>query len=254
MKSKQITKRLPVALVATLGLTLANANAAFIIGDILNVDLSLNTTNWTADSNDYSAGPSGQGDMWNAIGKDVTAKNLVEANNTAAVNSFSTAITFTQTNNKGQADNQYYHGGGVASGTSSTNNLMNDYHYVVSATAGQYATYAFNNLDAGTYELYAYQGGTLYSAPKNNTFTVNGVTKTLAQTSPHSTTVNPSDQGGTWDVWSVTLASAGSISIQVGNGNANEVYVHGFQLAAIPEPSAALLGGLGFLALLRRRR
>lgn len=41
----------------------------------------------------------------------------------------------------------------------------------------------------------------------------------------------------------------------VGSGSTNRPMVNGFQIASIPEPSsAALLGGLGGLALLRRRR
>lgn len=52
------------------------------------------------------------------------------------------------------------------------------------------------------------------------------------------------------------LVVGDTVYITIGNnGNdVNDASIIDFQLVSIPEPSAALLGGLGFLALLRRRR
>jgi MYXO-CTERM domain-containing protein len=47
-----------------------------------------------------------------------------------------------------------------------------------------------------------------------------------------------------------------TVYVTIGN-NGNDSFdasVIDFQLVSVPEPSAALLGGLGMLALLRRRR
>jgi hypothetical protein len=38
------------------------------------------------------------------------------------------------------------------------------------------------------------------------------------------------------------------------NPSSQQVKIDNFSLTAVPEPSATLLGGLGILALLRRRR
>ena len=50
--------------------------------------------------------------------------------------------------------------------------------------------------------------------------------------------------------------TSGNLTISFsGTGNTTELFhINALQLTAIPEPSAALLGGLGLLALLRRRR
>ena len=50
---------------------------------------------------------------------------------------------------------------------------------------------------------------------------------------------------------------SGNITLNFGISQAfaNDFAINGFQLVQqVPEPSAALLGGLGLLALLRRRR
>jgi hypothetical protein len=49
------------------------------------------------------------------------------------------------------------------------------------------------------------------------------------------------------------LTPDGSGNLAFSMGGRNSAF-NGFQLVQVPEPSAALLGGLGVLALLRRRR
>jgi hypothetical protein len=57
---------------------------------------------------------------------------------------------------------------------------------------------------------------------------------------------------------SIVADGSGNISIVAdaldAGAASTRLHVNGLQIAAIPEPSAALLGGLGVLALLRRRR
>jgi hypothetical protein len=58
-----------------------------------------------------------------------------------------------------------------------------------------------------------------------------------------------------WYFSSVNSGGSGVLTIlSAGTEAGSHNTITGFQLQAIPEPSTALLGGLGMLALLRRRR
>ena len=58
-----------------------------------------------------------------------------------------------------------------------------------------------------------------------------------------------------WYFSSVNSGGSGVLTIlSAGTAPGSHNTITGFQLQAIPEPSAALLGGLGMIALLRRRR
>lgn len=85
---------------------------------------------------------------------------------------------------------------------------------------------------------------------KNIDFTTNGGTVSI-------TTSNTSNNNAAFSISNLTSDGTGAATIVMdhtgGSGGAVS-FVNGFQLTAIPEPSAALLGGLGLLALLRRRR
>lgn len=61
-------------------------------------------------------------------------------------------------------------------------------------------------------------------------------------------------QTGPFDLVDFTSTETGTATIAMHSVAGGVSFVNGFQLTAIPEPSAALLGGLGLLALLRRRR
>jgi hypothetical protein len=84
---------------------------------------------------------------------------------------------------------------------------------------------------------------------RNNTsLSITGTTPTNANTMIDVSSLGIMVQGGTSDLDLATVfMSSNSASTQ-------NFRVSGFQLDAIPEPNAALLGGLGLLALLRRQR
>lgn len=63
---------------------------------------------------------------------------------------------------------------------------------------------------------------------------------------------NPSESSWT-EYFNQTSLSGGMTHVGFAN-TANNVAVQSFEVVNIPEPSAALLGGIGMLALLRRRR
>ena len=51
-----------------------------------------------------------------------------------------------------------------------------------------------------------------------------------------------------------TSSGTGFLTFALTSDTSNVPVINGFSIDAIPEPSAALLGGIGLLALLRRRR
>jgi hypothetical protein len=106
-------------------------------------------------------------------------------------------------------------------------------------------------LDGGLYTLYLYGAGD--NANQRTTFTVGGVSQsTTGVTGPHDLT-----EGVDFVVFENVLASGGFIGINYTlAGGASEGHFNGFQLMEIvPEPSSALLVGLGgLLAACRRRR
>lgn len=61
-------------------------------------------------------------------------------------------------------------------------------------------------------------------------------------------------QTGPFELVNFTSTETGTATIAMHSVAGGVSFVNGFQLTAIPEPSTALLGGLGLLALLRRRR
>jgi hypothetical protein len=123
--------------------------------------------------------------------------------------------------------------------------LMSDYLYLYNAQST--ATINISGLDASTTAWTL----VLYGANGENsgsTFTYNAVSKTTTDTGTIGLNLVENDEYVTF-----TGTGNGPISItwdKVGTfSNFN-----GFQLQQVPEPSAALLGGLSLLALLRRRR
>jgi hypothetical protein len=122
-----------------------------------------------------------------------------------------------------------------------------------------------NNLPAGAYDLIIYSDwfwGTTVAYPVTQTLGT-GLSGTAYVNTPELQIpgglvqdTDLADNGGITGNWmriSGLTPTGGKLGFRLGDG-VNGPY-NGFQLVQqVPEPSAALLGGLGLLALLRRRR
>ena len=125
--------------------------------------------------------------------------------------------------------------------------------------AGNSASFTITGLDPGSvYDLWIATAHVGQDA--TGTWSTTNANSTGASL-PFDNTANNSN-GSTWVLGStyelfqsVAPTAGGSITMTVQSGTGQRVGFQGFQLATVvPEPSSALLGGLGLLGLLRRRR
>jgi hypothetical protein len=93
---------------------------------------------------------------------------------------------------------------------------------------------------------------TSHADTRRSNFTINGVTAFSQQ--PSAATFNGDFTGFVASV-AVAPGNAGFSATYTSNaGNPNRVSLAGITITSVPEPTTALLGGLGLLGLLRRRR
>jgi hypothetical protein len=100
------------------------------------------------------------------------------------------------------------------------------------------------------YKLYLFGAGA--GNNQNTTFTVGGINKTTSA----SIIGTAADAGHfvTYDLTTPSDLTGYTLPISFTGGSGSYGALNGLALVQVPEPSAALLGGLGMLALLRRRR
>jgi hypothetical protein len=116
-----------------------------------------------------------------------------------------------------------------------------------------YANYniiIYFSADAAGREGQVSNGATTYYFSSLGAPSIAGANATLTQT---NSTSNSDYAGANYAVFTGLSGASQTLTVQM-RDNDEWGGIAGFQVVAVPEPSAALLGGLGLLALLRRRR
>ena len=223
----------------------ALSQAALTLGDIISVNFASSETN----GNDYGTTTSGAavagfgGDVWNNItGTGVASISSVALNKTTG-----SASTVGLTINAGT------YNGSNSAGTTLDVFKGNIYisNHPLYGTSPNSGIITLTGLGAGQLvDLYLYAGaghtageGAIFNFGSSKTATDSAVQETAyVENSNYVKYTSLAADGsgtitGTWDVNGTGWSS-----------------LAGLQVVAVPEPSAALIGGLGMLVLLRRRR
>jgi hypothetical protein len=235
LKNTPITALTCAALLGSAALS----QAALSIGDIISVNLAIPGATPTPSG---AAVIGGLTDTWNQI---VTPSAIWES---SAAGTYSGLNT---TTGAASGVSLTFGTGAVAHGISNAEPL-DIYKSAFAIKPNTSATVNLSGLVAGTIvDLYLYSGG--YTTAEGATFNFGTGAFTATNTVSQDTTYTLNNNyvkiaglvadgsgniTGTW-----TAATPGNYST-----------FNGAQIAVVPEPSAALLGGLGMLALLRRRR
>jgi hypothetical protein len=180
------------------------------------------------------------GDFWNLVSGDGglgatgTDVPLLDTNGlaTAATVSWTSSAEFT----RGLPQDP------VAFDSTPYENLMSGY-----LAEGGTGSITISGLVAGgDYDLYLYTQGDVNATGRQTTFTVNGGSPVT--TSPGSASADTFISGQNYVLFDVAANAGGDISVVYSNF-AGEADVNGFQLAAVPEPSAVILVLTGLLAV-----
>jgi hypothetical protein len=121
--------------------------------------------------------------------------------------------------------------------------LLDTAHYTSPNAA---SSFTFSNLTIGQNYLLQFWVADYRNSPEDRQLTL-----TAGNTSGVLHHLNNTGIQGMYVIGTFT---ADGLSQTVNVSDTNEAQINAVQLRAIPEPSAALLGGIGMLALLRRRR
>jgi hypothetical protein len=219
----------------------ASTQAALTIGDIVSVNFSSTQIGATTPTGAAVIGASG--DTWNNItgtnGQAISGLGSIALNKVDGVTASGVSVTFTAGDFNGS--------GAVASNL----DVFEGNIYITGATS----TITLTGLGAGTMvDLYFYLAAG-HTAGEGGTMTIDATS--LTATDPNASGDETAYTLGANYVKFDDLVVGGSGNVTatwaVASGQTYSSFA-GMQIAVVPEPSTALLGGLGMLALLRRRR
>lgn len=217
---------------STLATALLLASLSTSIAAVVNIDIN---NGGTATYSGVGAAPD-LGTTWNSVNNPATGQGGTFSSG-ALVDSFGGASTITFS-------------AGVAEGSSSWGGGGDLFNDGIRAFNGNSASFTVGGLDSGlTYNIY------LYSS--NGSGTGEGAAFTITGFGTQNVSGSAGGPGFVLgDNYVVFSGITGVTSLSGSYTNFTNPHgpFNGLQVEAIPEPSAALLGGLGLLALLRRRK
>lgn len=236
---------------------------------VINVDFDESSNTRVYQGLAAAGDPSGAAAIWNRLSGSGTTTlngvNLLDSDGEASGVNISLGINGSFVSDPGQQQLGTWEG------------LMTDYVYISAPTQSDVVTNSglISGLDAGKlYDVYFYGQGNnfleAYSEGQNTLFTIDGISK---QTSwdgieggdgfleegieyvRFSVIANPSGQIA-FDWANVVAGPGGNVGTDLDGSASRFGVINGIQIvdvAAVPEPSAILLGSLGLLVLFRRR-
>jgi hypothetical protein len=220
---------------------------------LINVDFGL--TGGTAGTYNGTPAPvlGNNGDIWNGVTSPSGVGKTVSNAPLNFVDGSASGVTVSVTAFDNASD---------LSGTSPYNtqigatykSLMADYIYLYTVQSYSSATITLKGLPAsstGSIVLFAAD-----TAGQGSSFTIGGTTLTTTDPNGHSIATNGLVAGVDYvEFNNVTSDATGQLSISwTVPGTQQFAALNGMQIQFVPEPSAALLGGVGMLGLLTRRR
>lgn len=221
------------------GLFASLALVTFVNAANLIVNVSIEASGNISNSTELTGPAGGLGKTWNQITTN-SASGLFDS--TGAT----TAVDFTYTAASDGID--YWNNGALQM----LHSGLRDFG------KGSTATLTFSDLTVGDrYDVYVASTQGNAESGKGTWSTTNTTSSVGAQAVDSSITLNIAtwEQGNNYMVLeNVVVDPSGNITLTGQAADGYRLPVNGFQLVQVPEPSAALLGGLGLLLLARRRR